>query len=1152
MPSSPQKKNRRRLHCEALEPRLVLSSSAPFDPVLDLQVDAGVIFEPTTGQVSAWNDQAPDDNHLQSNGTARPTFGAVQTPTGLDAISFDGVDDRLLRDLNDPGGISGPPINDKDRSMFLVARFHDATVLGGATYGRGALNQAFGLGVGGPGADEGNIAVQGFAQNNDFYFDSEGFTSPGNSTGWMVLSLVHERDGFDPADNNWLYRDGVQVSAWSHNFNTKLLSTIDINGSTAARMVLGEGIKDRGNIEMDVAAWLVYDEALSASERGAVEGYLTATYLETGTNNEPVAIDDDVTIADGGLTTIDILANDTDSDGLIEPATVTIVTPPAHATSFAVDPSSGEVTYAHNGSGQTDSFTYRVDDTAGATSNIATVTVNISSDVLPISSGLVTWFETDSGVTLGPGSQVSSWLDGSETGLEILAAGNPQFVANATPSGQPAIAFDGAGDQLEISGRTVLLDLPEGADDRSVFIVANYLDAQGVQAGIAYGKPNFNRTFAVGVDGASGQLAVQGFKEANNLISTTPGEGVGWQLQSVVLSNNNLSHFESGVLVDSWTHVYQTRLDTLNTRLVLGRSIDSSGFSELEVAAVLIYDRALSASDRQQVEDYLANKYTVGSTSNLPPTANNDSYSTLVGGVINTTLNNLPSVLDNDTDPNFDTLNAVLVNGPSHGTLTLNPNGSFVYVHDGSSSADDSFSYRATDGTANSNVATVNIPISPVADGNSLVVRWHGDYYQHLWETGVPGGTQREFLENRWLRGGPPQGTQNSQQDLDLDNDGQLDDSRVYFDFSLVDQLNPQGTPARPNGVFYHTDMPSAEFYGGLSAEFLNYETNRFQQAFIENDGAGGELDDVGYPSPYLTPEFQGLSDYIELVRNDDGRPKKDHVGPHEDFAINLYRPDLPHPLNPQDNPADNLVTFHAAFIWKKEDFLAGGDNGVVSLDAESSISFESTRWWDNVGQARFILQSDNGQLYISQFSVAGALDKWGTTNELLDPLSTNWAIYAPATDDLDFDQSAASWINPITNNLFNNIQAVGIYVENDTPSGELTKFSLDEIRFNAVVTSNVSALAASPIATADVATFSIDGPVLASLPTQKASTINDTYLQTENLLDEATNVATVSFSPASDAAQDETLASPELQDDDDPSTDLQSLDSAFDDWKMS
>ena len=141
----------RRLNCETLESRLLLASSAPFNPALDLQVDSGVVFSPSTFSVSAWNDQALGDNHLRSSGSQRPTFGVVQTPTGFDAISFDGVDDRLLRDVNDAGGISGPPVNDKSRSMFLVVQFHDATVFDGAAYGRGALNQAYGLGVGGPG-----------------------------------------------------------------------------------------------------------------------------------------------------------------------------------------------------------------------------------------------------------------------------------------------------------------------------------------------------------------------------------------------------------------------------------------------------------------------------------------------------------------------------------------------------------------------------------------------------------------------------------------------------------------------------------------------------------------------------------------------------------------------------------------------------------------------------------------------------------------------------------------------------------------------------------------------------------------------------------------------------------------------------------------
>ena len=73
------------------------------------------------------------------------------------------------------------------------------------------------------------------------------------------------------------------------------------------------------------------------------------------------------------------------------------------------------------------------------------------------------------------------------------------------------------------------------------------------------------------------------------------------------------------------------------------------------------------------------------------------------------------SVVQNDVDPDFMAwLRASLVTGPAHGTLTFNQDGSFVYVHDGSATTSDSFTYRANDGTAESNLATVTITIEPL------------------------------------------------------------------------------------------------------------------------------------------------------------------------------------------------------------------------------------------------------------------------------------------------------------------------------------------------------------------------------------------------------------------------------------------------------
>src|SRR2546426_3251443 len=59
-----------------------------------------------------------------------------------------------------------------------------------------------------------------------------------------------------------------------------------------------------------------------------------------------------------------------------------------------------------------------------------------------------------------------------------------------------------------------------------------------------------------------------------------------------------------------------------------------------------------------------------------------------------------------------DSLADAQVTGPSHGTLTLNANGSFVYVPASNYSGPDSFTYKVNDGTASSNLATVTITVT--------------------------------------------------------------------------------------------------------------------------------------------------------------------------------------------------------------------------------------------------------------------------------------------------------------------------------------------------------------------------------------------------------------------------------------------------------
>jgi VCBS repeat-containing protein len=67
-------------------------------------------------------------------------------------------------------------------------------------------------------------------------------------------------------------------------------------------------------------------------------------------------------------------------------------------------------------------------------------------------------------------------------------------------------------------------------------------------------------------------------------------------------------------------------------------------------------------------------------------------------------------------------LSAVRVSGPSHGTLTLNPNGSFTYRPDDNFNGSDSFAYRANDGTVESNQATVTLTVTAANDSPTVTV----------------------------------------------------------------------------------------------------------------------------------------------------------------------------------------------------------------------------------------------------------------------------------------------------------------------------------------------------------------------------------------------------------------------------------------------
>lgn len=104
---------------------------------------------------------------------------------------------------------------------------------------------------------------------------------------------------------------------------------------------------------------------------------------------------------------------------------------------------------------------------------------------------------------------------------------------------------------------------------------------------------------------------------------------------------------------------------------------------------------------------------------NNPPIAMDDVASVRRGGELTTLNNGQTSLLNNDSDPDMDNIsvNTTPVSAPDNGTLQLFSNGTFRYVHDGSLTFTDEFTYQICDdgvpvNCANADV-TIDIDIAP-------------------------------------------------------------------------------------------------------------------------------------------------------------------------------------------------------------------------------------------------------------------------------------------------------------------------------------------------------------------------------------------------------------------------------------------------------
>ncbi len=176
-------------------------------------------------------------------------------------------------------------------------------------------------------------------------------------------------------------------------------ATVQITGTASAGdplVVPGEGTWSVNLItgEISFTPESDYDGPVSditytvMDDSGAVSNPATVAVSIAPVNDAPVAADDSDNVTEDGSVAIDVLANDSDIDNLVDPTTVQII-----GTAFAGDPLvvagegtwsvnsiTGEITFTPESdfTGPVSDITYTLRDTAGLISNPATVSVSIT------------------------------------------------------------------------------------------------------------------------------------------------------------------------------------------------------------------------------------------------------------------------------------------------------------------------------------------------------------------------------------------------------------------------------------------------------------------------------------------------------------------------------------------------------------------------------------------------------------------------------------------------------------------------------------------------------------------------------------------------------------------------------------------------------
>jgi beta-lactam-binding protein with PASTA domain len=226
--------------------------------------------------------------------------------------------------------------------------------------------------------------------------------------------------------------------------------------------------------------------------------------------------------------------------------------------------------------------------------------------------------------SLANGDPVTQWFSEEGSGGTAVGSGlqAPTFALSAI-NGQPAVRFDGVDDFLALTGS--LSDFRAGVSlyvvmrptvlqsGFKVLLLGNGAGAQNIGLGRAGTDPGY-QYFTFSDSGAVGFFNTSGGLVANEpaLVSVLQAAGVSNGTSAAELAKNGTVIGGGDVAVPALAD----RLDNL-----IGKSrFGGDGFFQGDIAEILIYNRALSATEQATVRGYFAQKYSLSIAGPQPVT----------------------------------------------------------------------------------------------------------------------------------------------------------------------------------------------------------------------------------------------------------------------------------------------------------------------------------------------------------------------------------------------------------------------------------------------------------------------------------------------------------------------------------------------------